>query len=678
MPLSPFAYMTMNIRNLSLLFAASLALTCQAADYSQAVSDLIPKLASATVGERYDAQMQLQEIASQSSRPGHAAEREALGRVLADRAGDASVPQPARVWIVRQLEYMGGDEAVNTLTRLLNDQDAELREVSRRALEKNPSPVASKSLWVALEKVATDREPAAVAWKIGLINALGERRDTAAVGLIVPRLQEAATARAAALALGKIANPPALEALWTALPANPAAGDALIVAGNRLLASGDAQQALAIARRLQQEAASVPLKAAALALLVKTNPAEATPLIQQALTSAEPRLQQAALTAAAASMGNSLTPALAPLLPKLNPSAKSQVLAVLDASAEPQIIAAVSDADEGVRRSALESLGRVGTAASVPVLINATLEDGKPGKSTAEAALARIAHPAAAAAIEQAAGAGEPRVRVAAINTLAARRQTASIPSILRYAADSDANVRKASYNALKAMAGEAEIVPLANLVLAGKSEAGPALEAACQAAPDKSTAASQLTGLAGQDEARLGALLDAFSVLGSDNALVVVTRLVSSKNADLQNEAVRALGNWTDLKAAKPLMSIAANKEAPLNQYVLAMQGVARLVRSSDTQPGDDRVTLALSGMEAARRVEEKRLMLSALAAVPHRKAADAIKPLLADPQLKAEACVAGVSSGGSDGPIRSAHRPRARHRGEGSHHRPGAESAR
>jgi len=644
-PSTPFNHTLMKLKFCLLTLAAALALNAPAADYQQAVNDLIPRLAAETVGDRYDAQMRLQDLASQASKPGNAAEREALGRVLASRAADASVPQPARVWIIRQLEYMGREEAVDALGRLLNDPDAELREVARRALEKNPAPTAGQPLWVALEKVATDREPAAVAWKIGLINSLAQRRDTSAVGLIVPRLREPETARAAALALGRIGNPPALEALWSALPGNPAAGDALIIAANRWAVEGDAKQAQAIAERLTREATSVPLKAAALSALAKANSEAAKPLILQALTGTEPRLQQAALTAAITTLGSTLTPTLVPLLPKLNPAARAQVLAVLDASAEPQIIAAVADADEGVRRAALESLGRIGTAASVPVLLNATLEDAKPGKSNAEAALARLAHPSAAAALETQAASGDPRLRAAAINALAARRQASAMTALLRYAEESDATVRRAAYNAIKTMAGDKEIAPLARLVLAGKSEAGPALEAACQAASDKAAATRQLTELAGRDEAKLGALLDAFSVLGSDDALAVVVQLVSSQNAERRDEAVRALGNWTDLKAAKPLMAIAANKDAPLNQYVLAQQGLARLVRSAETAPAQERVALAVSAMQAARRLEEKRLMLSALAAVPDRRAADVIKPLLADPELKAEACVAGMN---------------------------------
>ena len=48
---------------------------------------------------------------------------------------------------------------------------------------------------------------------------------------------------------------------------------------------------------------------------------------------------------------------------------------------------------------------------------------------------------------------------------------------------------------------------------------------------------------------------------------------------------------------------------------------------------------------MKSAKRDEEKKLLLSAFAAVPDAKAAEAIKGFLSDPNLKIEAGLAGVT---------------------------------
>jgi len=236
---------------------------------------------------------------------------------------------------------------------------------------------------------------------------------------------------------------------------------------------------------------------------------------------------------------------------------------------------------------------------------------------------------------------------VAAINAMAARRQTAALSDLLTYSGDSDSTVRRAAYAALRGFGGDAEIPALAEQVLAGKTEAAGALEAAAQRATDKPAAVKKLLAMAGGDEQKVAALVETLSALGGDEALAALNRLVSSSSPDTQNAAVRALGTWADFSASKPLLAIAGNKEAQLNQHVLAVQGLAALVRSAEAAPAASRVELALAAYNAARRLEEKKLILSALGAVPDRRAAEALKPFLKDPQFKTEACAAALSLG-------------------------------
>ena len=133
-------------------FPAVAARLAAFAGVEQTVNDLLPKLAAAKVEDRYSAQMELQSLALNAGRPGAEAERAELAKVLAAKATDPAVPQPARVWVVRQLEYIGAAESVAALTTLLNGQDAELKECARRALEKNPAPAAREPLRAALKQ----------------------------------------------------------------------------------------------------------------------------------------------------------------------------------------------------------------------------------------------------------------------------------------------------------------------------------------------------------------------------------------------------------------------------------------------------------------------------------------------------------------------------------------------
>jgi HEAT repeat protein len=634
----------MNLQHsLSLVTVIAMAFASHAADFQATVNDLIPRLADANVPSRYAAQMELQDIAANASKPGSETDRAALSRVLAAKAADAAVPQPARVWIVLQLQHIGAAEAVPALTTVLNGSDPELRECARRALEKNPAPEASNSLWAALEKVATDQDAEALRWKIGLMNSLAERRDTAAVGLIVARLRDAGTADAAALALGRMANAPAVEALWSVFPQNRFAGEALIEAANRL---GRQQAAADICQRLYALAGDSALRSAALVTLAQADAAAAAKLIPTALAGNDTRLQLAALTAAATAHGSQLSQTLAPLLPKLAPAAKARLLALLDAAAEPQVIATVADSDEAVRRAALEALGRIGSRAAVPVLLNAATEDAKPGKPTATTALARIHGPGAAEAIRQAASSGEPPLRAAAINALAARRDVGVLPTLLSCAGDASPTVRKAAFAALGTLGTDTELEPLARMAISTQApEASAALAAVAARVTDKPAAARKLLSTAGKAEAALASVLDALSAVGGSDALAIVTTLTRSADQQIREDALRALGEWADFGAVKPLQSLAANSDTPLNLYALAMQGIARLVKMSEAEPAQNRIEAAQAALAVARRDDEKKLMLSALGSVPDARAAAAIMPLLEDANLKREAGAAALT---------------------------------
>jgi HEAT repeat protein len=624
----------------AILALGSLAFTGHGADYEKAVSDLIPRLAAESGRDRYAAQLELQALAADSSKPGSASGRTALGKVLAAKLEDPSVPQPARVWIVRQLEYMGGAEAVDALAKIMNGDDAELRECARRALEKNPDPRATASLRAALAKAA---DPT---WKIGLINSLAQRGDTEAVGLIVKQLDDDKAGGAAVWALGRIATPAAVNALWTVFGKNPAASQALIEAGDRLIARGDAAAAKPIFLKLFDQGSPLPVRVAALVGLAKADPTGVSKLINDALNDNESRLQFAAIAAARLAYGKDLSQKLSDALPTLGPAAKAVVLGALDSSAEKQIIEAAGDKNATVRLAAIEALGRVGGVASVPVLIRVSAGDSPVEKDAAGAALARMSGPQIDALLEKSADAGDEKARATAINALAARLDTAALPAILKYAAESDPTVTKAALGALRRMGGDAEIEPVARLAVASNANGAVlALEAMAERAADKPAAAKKLLAIAADNEEAIASLSEVLSALGGEDALAAVSKLAANGKGEAQDRAVSALGNWPDFAAVKPLLTIASGKNAKLNHRVIAVQGVVRLVKSSENESASARADAALAAMNAAQRDEEKKLALSALGSVPDSRCAAAIKPLLSEPALKEEAGLAGVT---------------------------------
>jgi HEAT repeats len=641
------------------------------AGLEQTVNDLLPGLAAAKVGDRYAVQMELQKLALNAARPGARAERVQLASILAAKAADPAVPQPARVWLVRQLQYIGGAESVKALTTLLHDPDAQLRECARRALEKNPAPAATVSLRAALKQGGD------TIWTIGLIQSLGERRDTKAVKLIKPYLYNEDTASTATEALGKIADRKAVTALWQAYDAEAAgAPDALVAAGNHLLLAGHKSaardlfkqlylagvpQAGARASAAHRPLAVVQVRSAALIGWATADPKSAGPSIAAALEQPDLQLQFAGVTAATAAHGKSgVSAALVPLLPKLPATAKVYVLRVLDPAAEKQVIDAAGDWDQAVQEAALERLAQIGSVASVPVLFHAALE-GAPGpQKVATAGLARISGPGAGAAIEKLAAQGDSKSRALAIAVLARRYDQATLPALLQYAAEDDPAVSSAACDALGRMGTDSQLDGLAQLVLAGKTPgAAAALQAVAGRSTDKSAATQKLVALTRTAQPQqLAPLFDVLATLGGPQALEAISATATGGEGEAQDAAIRALANWPDFAATKSLLVIASNPNSSLVHRVLAIQAVARLVKSADHEPADARLDAALAAMKAATRDEDKTLLLSAFASVHDRTAAEAIKPYLSEPKFQNQAALAAIGLAES---LRKTDRPTA-----------------
>jgi len=608
-----------------------------------ALNSIIPCLAAPKVEDRAGAQRNLELLAARAARPGAEAERAALAEAMAAAVGDPSVPQLAQVSLVRQLELIGNAESVKSLTALLNGPDAELRECARRALERNPSSLAAKSLRAALERGGD------ASWQIGLMNSLGERGDSSSAGLIARRLSLPGLGTAAATALGKIANGAAVKELWTAFDlGHDAAGDALVTAAKRLDAKGETRDARKIYAKLYASNRRGAWRPAALAGLARTDPGHARSLIPEALASQDPRLQSVAVAIAPAACGSDASAQLAALLPSLPASAKTLVLAKMDASAEAQVMVLCADPDVQVRVAALRALGRMGSAASVPALVNASTNSASPEGKEAAAALGAISGPGISDAIQCQAGQGDLKARSAAIRALGQRHDRAAIPTLLSWASDArtDAVLRSAACDALGQVGSDSELEPMIELSINGAPHADQAARLVAGRVQAKAAAAKHLLGLAAHAEPKqLVSLFNIVGALGGPDALAALSGSASSTNDAVKDAAIRELAGWTDFAAAKSLQAIIVAPQTSPVHHVLAIEAIARLVTDCDAESKANRAEAGLAALAAATGPEEKKQILPALGSVPVTKEVPVIKPILTDPDLKTEAGLAAMT---------------------------------
>ncbi len=180
--------------------------------------------------------------AAVTTRNDPAARKDLESRLLAVLQSNA--PRDARDYVCRQLRTIGTAASVPALEALLPDPD--LSHMARYALERIPASQAGHALEHQLGKLHGQL-------KIGVISSLGTRGQ--GVSLLRPLLHDSdeAIARAAAIALGRIASVDANKALGSAKP-RPALvvvfADASMACAEKLRAAGHAKEAKATYQRL--------------------------------------------------------------------------------------------------------------------------------------------------------------------------------------------------------------------------------------------------------------------------------------------------------------------------------------------------------------------------------------------------------------------------------------------
>ncbi|MFQ5809308.1 MAG: HEAT repeat domain-containing protein, partial [Armatimonadota bacterium] len=216
--------------------------------FQQLLEETLPGIGAERIEDRKNDQQRLQEACLRLGAPGREAERGEACRLIAARLG-IDTAKPARIWLLKQLEFIGRGECVAAVAALLSDSDQQVRDAARRALANNPAAAANATL---LAKLA---EGGAPSWRVALINSLGFRADRSSVGPLARVLadEDETVAAAAANALGKIGGEQAARALDTAggpRPLRVHVIDALLRCADKLLEEGRSDGALAIYKTL--------------------------------------------------------------------------------------------------------------------------------------------------------------------------------------------------------------------------------------------------------------------------------------------------------------------------------------------------------------------------------------------------------------------------------------------
>jgi HEAT repeat protein len=623
-----------------------------------ALAALIGMLKDPGAGEDYKARYLLHATATRAAGPGMDKERQLLCESLADGLGKAQSPV-VRAYLIEELKWIGGSESAAAVAGLL--LDAKLWAPAVDALVAMRAPGAFRE---ALPKA---REPAA---KAAMIQALGVLRDAQATDALIASASatDPNIALAAVEALANIGDPKAVDVVLKA--ADPAGGtyghlksaEAALRLGQRLAESGRKADATAIYTSLGKRYVGKEgrhVRAGCLWGLSVLAEGEPMPELLAAMADGDAQVRAVAGRIAATLPGGAAVDKWLALLAKAPARDRAGILFVLgaigDAKALPAVLAAMDDAQEPVRLEAMRSAAAIGGPKAAEALVARLLGAKGAEQDTAAEALAAArgeeAGAASAAAMAKTTDAG---IRARFIGVLAGRRAIAQTEAVASTLGDSDAGVRIAALRAMAVLGAETHVPAVLRAVKEARSPeerdaAEGALIAIGQQAPDKAAAAVVAALPAAQGD-QAGALLRVLVRLGGAEAANAVVAGADSSDPKTRDDAVDALATWSSprglTEAGEGLLKIAEGSREARHQ-VLALRAYVRLSRSREwNRPLPELLKAYERLLKAARRADEKRVVLGALAGMGDAQAVRLAAASLDDKEVGEEAAAAVVAA--------------------------------
>jgi len=382
-------------------------------------------------------------------------------------------------------------------------------------------------------------------------------------------------------------------------------------------------------------------------------PLELYGMIFDGLKSDSNELRASAVDAAVSLPGEGVTRWLAGRFAGAPAAVRAQIIDVFarkqDRSALDTVLGALKDPDEPVRVAAISALASLGGGKEVPALVRMFSSANQVEKDAAARALVLLRGEGVDGAIAASLKEGAPEARCALLGVLASRQAESEIGAVLAACADPEEPVRVAALDALAALAGPTRLRETLEFILKASTDreraaAEKAALAVCSRAPERSACeAPVLDALArAKGQARCSVLRLLPRVAGR-KALAAVRESIADADQAVQDAAVRALADWPDGSALDAALDLARNSQKESHR-VIALRGYVRMLGLGSERSATETLKMYEEGMRAARRPEDKKLVLAALAGVAHPGALKMAESFVKDPALGAEAAMAAI----------------------------------
>jgi len=584
-------------------------------------------------------------------RPKAEAERKLFADTLVKQL-DGALPSQVKAFLIMQLQLAGGAESTAPLGKFLLDKD--LCEYAAQAMLAIKDPAAIPILQEALPKAAGP-------CRVTIIQALGVLRAANGIPAVTKALgdDERDTRLVAAFALANSADPAAVEPLLKGAEAEAAyersqMTEAALLLARRLGETGERAAGTRLARHLlKSRAADTHVRCAALQALAAAAGEAAMEEVVAAMSGDDPDLRAAGIAAAIAMPGEKATQRWVAQLKAANPAGKVAILDLLakrgDPAALPAVLEAMNDADEAVRLAAIRAAATTGSEAAVAPLVAKLAGQSAPERSAAQSSLLLIPGEATTAAIVKALDAATADAKAPILDILAGRKGREHLKTILAHTTDANPKVAAAAVGALGKLAVESDLPTLGKLLLearddAVRSAAERALASACARLADKDKAtATVVAALKNTQGPTRAALLRVLGGIGTSGAHEAIRASLADPDEAVKDAAIRSLADWRSDAPAPDLLAVAKTADKPAH-HVLALRGYVRMIALSKDRSPADRLKMCQEALAAAKRDEERKLILATVGDLPSLDALKLAEGCLATDALKNEAASAVV----------------------------------
>ncbi len=579
---------------------------------------------------------------------GDAVQREEISRTLLKALGRDDRPEVKR-FLLSQVQLLAPMNLAGEIGSFLDDP--ELTDSCARILAGMGGEKAADILLSALPGASEKK-------KVILINALSWIHYKKALPVILSLTESGPyEVRQAALdALAESGDKRAvkrlqIEADTISTSSRTEAELRLLRLARRLHENGETRESLTLCNHVMTEegAAPVTIQCTALSLMAEIKGEAVLPDLLHAANSPQKEIRGTALRLAQDLPGTAATGRWLALLSDLpnDPDKQIDIVRMLgkrgDPTALPVILSLLADSDQKLRFTAVEAALLLGKDEVLAECLQAVKDADEEEAEELQPFLLSATSGSVTGLLARSLPLLQAPIRIAALNVLAARRDSRQTEAIMAQVQDADENVRLAAARALQTTAEFRHLQALFSLLEAAvdKREISALQEAVLSAsrtaAYEKDMAEPVLKELDAADIQGKILLLPLLPQLGGEHSLTVLRQYIYHDSGDVRLAAVQALALWPDSVNIPILKKIVLGQFSPKEEDA-ALRGLLITARDRMPDPGK-RLQLLEWTAKSLFSYGQKSLLLSGLKTIPAGAALELAAPFLDDPSCRTEA---------------------------------------